>query len=69
MTLESCFATSDAPRSQHRLSSCDKYHSDLYYMTIDCILQELGSRFGESNQELMAAVQVCSPKSKIFLEL
>lgn len=62
--LEDCFAMNDAPRTEHRLNSCEMYRSELYYMTIDCILQELRSRFGDCNQELMQVVQACSAKAE-----
>ena len=67
--LDDCFATSDAPRIAERLASCKEYRSQLYYVTIDRILQEFSSRFSNPNKELMKAVQACSPKAANFLEL
>ena len=47
----------------------DKYRTDVYYSTLDTIMEEMNRRFSELNLSLLSAMQALLPTSKNFLDV
>ena len=50
-------------------TSVDEYRTQVYYNTIDVLLEEMGDRFSELNLSLLSALEALVPSSDSFLDL
>ena len=59
----------ESPIVTARDTSAQDYRTQVYYNTIDVLLQEMNNRFNELNLSLLKALEALIPKSDLFLDL
>ena len=59
----------DSASASQRATCTEDYRTQVYYSTLDILLQEMNNRFSELNLSLLTALEALVPNSDLFLSL